>query len=519
MQDPYSCSEDREGQGHPDHLAAVGVPRPAPHGYLQIVGPDGAGKSALSAEMQRLGRLHGVPVEVCHYRPGVIGPARGDGSPVVEPHAHEARSTGGAVAKLGMVYADTVLGDLPTWRGKRRRGILVVERGWFDMAVDPRRYRLPASLRGWVLALGRTVPRPDLAVVLHGDPTAINARKPEIGVLEVVRQIREWRSLAPRVARRVMEIDAVAVPLVVNAESVWAEFIEATSAVPWRRVPFSARRLDLCVAGRVPPSAWVQRSYRLTPRLMDPLRPTLSRFGARVRTVDSALESVSRLWRQLGIFPTGLLAMRSSAEDRWVVAVAERDELVAVAKIGGFGDTGLRSEAAVVAALAPGTSELGVPQLLWAGEFEGFFAMVTRAVPVNRSTPLSLEEVRRICSSLVLGQPGRPPIVHGDLTPWNVVRRSCGVCVFDWEHARWQQLPMMDLAHYLIQAGSLLEQYTPAQVAGLLVGQGSPGWKHLEDCGIDPSSAPDLVRRYIRDPPYFAARSEGFRARVARCIR
>src|SRR5258706_15215769 len=126
--------------------------------------------------------------------------------PVTEPHRQSPRSTPGALAKLGVVLVDTLLGAATAWRPARRRGVVVVERGWFDMAVDPRRYRLPLGFRRVVRWLGRTIPKADVVVILSGDPRAVHERKPEIGVAEVTRQIESWRVLGPRAGRRVVEL-------------------------------------------------------------------------------------------------------------------------------------------------------------------------------------------------------------------------------------------------------------------------------------------------------------------------
>ena len=88
--------------------------------------------------------------------------------------------------------------------------MLLLERPWLDQAVDPRRYRLPPSASPLVKALSRGLPKADVCVELTGDAETINERKPEIGKEEIARQQQEWHDLAPRVARRVVEVDAVA---------------------------------------------------------------------------------------------------------------------------------------------------------------------------------------------------------------------------------------------------------------------------------------------------------------------
>jgi hypothetical protein len=494
------------------------APSPVVRGSILVVGPDGTGKSTLVDELATLAVTHRVPFRQDHYRPGLVRPAAPETTPVTEPHQQTPRSTPGALAKLAVVLFDTLLGAATVWRTARERGVVVVERGWFDMAVDPRRYRLPLGLRWVVRWFGRTVPKADIVVILSGEPLAIHERKPEIGVAEVTRQIESWRALGPRVGRRVVELDSVQTPSATHAQHIWDDLRERRLEPSWRRVPFSPRRLDLHVAGRVSGAEWIHRSYRPIPRLLDPVRPALARFGPREALVNAPTRGIVHVCREMGLRPTGLLAMRSSTEGRWVVGIAVEGQPGAVAKIGLRSDDRLRTEAAVLRALASDQSTLGVPELLWSGELEDTFIVASRARARRRRATTSLFEVSAFCTALVRGTPGRPPIAHGDLAPWNVFRGADGLCVFDWEYATWRRRPLQDLAHYTIQSGALLQRYRPAQVAAELTARGSPGWQHLEECDVDPTTAGELLAQYLEQAPDFARESVGFRNEVLRCL-
>lgn len=82
-----------------------------------------------------------------------------------------------------------------------------MERGWFDIAVDPRRYHLsvPPML---VELLGHLLPSPDLVIVLEADPQILRRRKAELPLAELSRQIARWRQVAfPRRTVR-LKLDA-----------------------------------------------------------------------------------------------------------------------------------------------------------------------------------------------------------------------------------------------------------------------------------------------------------------------
>ena len=70
-----------------------------------------------------------------------------------------------------------------------------MERGWLDIAVDPRRYHLtvPPKL---VELLDRSLPSPDLVIVLEADPQILNDRKAELPLGELSRQIGRWRQIS-----------------------------------------------------------------------------------------------------------------------------------------------------------------------------------------------------------------------------------------------------------------------------------------------------------------------------------
>lgn len=164
--------------------------------YVTIVGPDGVGKTTL-----RHGLLERLEPEV-----GVRSDRRG--GPLVEMRKRSGQRSGDAAtasaagrllstAKLLYLFADQWmrwLSDLRRWRAGG--GWIILERGWWDLAVFPTRYRMiqPGRLHRW---LGRFVPRPDLIVVLEADPDMVVARKAELTSAEIARQSRLWRSILP----------------------------------------------------------------------------------------------------------------------------------------------------------------------------------------------------------------------------------------------------------------------------------------------------------------------------------
>ena len=177
------------------------------HGICVVVGPDGSGKSTIAMAIAGKLSASGVPVRRANPRPGILRPAPMDRSPVRDPHGNPARSTGLSLVKLLVILVDFWIGSLGPWRRARRRGVLLVERGWFDQVVDPRRYRLSVSAPPVARFLGRFIPRSDCVVVADGSVDAIYNRCGEISRDEVARQLSAWRALAPVVGKRVVACD------------------------------------------------------------------------------------------------------------------------------------------------------------------------------------------------------------------------------------------------------------------------------------------------------------------------
>src|SRR4051812_1865764 len=104
-----------------------------------VAGPDGAGKSLAASIVTEAAVRLGVPTSHVHYRPNRVMPrVVGDAS---RPQAAPTRSPAAGVAKLAVAYVDWL------WLGlTAKAGVIVIERGWWDQVVDPRRYRLSPRL-------------------------------------------------------------------------------------------------------------------------------------------------------------------------------------------------------------------------------------------------------------------------------------------------------------------------------------------------------------------------------------
>ena len=128
-----------------------------------LAGPDGAGKSTLGRALADAPSIPFRGVRSLHLSPGLLPPlARLAGRRVVasaeQPHDDRASGAIVSVIRICWLAADTALGWWPKiQRLKVRSTLVVIERGWHDLEVDPRRHRLSVG-SGLVRLLGRILP-------------------------------------------------------------------------------------------------------------------------------------------------------------------------------------------------------------------------------------------------------------------------------------------------------------------------------------------------------------------------
>jgi glycosyltransferase involved in cell wall biosynthesis len=426
--------------------------------------------------------------------------------PVTEPHRDAPYPPVLSALKLLYVFLDHRLGWITRVDPIRRAGgTVVIERGWWDLAVDPRRYRLRAN-RLLVRALARLLPEADETIVLDAPADVLLARKTELPSAELERQRAAWRAIAARVPS-VTIVDATIPP-----DEVVAHVIDR---------PTPTHRDWAALPSPHDPRWFVPRS---------PVRATRNalRIHRPVSRRAIAAWGVGRALAALG----GVHLLPRAAPDGEALR-----RLADLTPAGGTIATSRSNHAGRATALvmdAAGTSmelvktssdERGAAQLAReAGAVEAFGSLLPgphlRAPRLHRVEPGRLVyepitwqlELRpwkldpRVAFELgAMHAAGRRPdgtgTGHGDVAPWNLLRTPGGWYLVDWESAGHDHAPYEDLFHFLVQSHGLLGR---PRARTILDGLRGRGW--VADCilayatgaGIDVEDADRWLAAYLR---------------------
>jgi thymidylate kinase len=172
--------------------------------HLAVLGSDGSGKSTLLNNLnESVGKSFFRRQRQFHFRTQVFerGKSRG---PVTDPHGKVPRSHVAGTAKLLYYFLDNMVGYwVKVFPDKVFNGLVLFDRTFDDLLVDPRRYRFTRVGR-LVRVLRQLLPRPDLTLVLDASPERIYERKRELPLEELQRQRVVFHELAKDPRRYVL---------------------------------------------------------------------------------------------------------------------------------------------------------------------------------------------------------------------------------------------------------------------------------------------------------------------------
>jgi Phosphotransferase enzyme family len=220
------------------------------------------------------------------------------------------------------------------------------------------------------------------------------------------------------------------------------------------------------------------------------------------RRCGPPVEEFDELCDLLGVAPVGAAAIHSRGYptrvgDRLVLCIVGHQASLVV-KVGARLDVGLSTEAVLLGMLKGNAGPVMVPRVRWHGVWREHHVLATEAFQLaDRQRDVTVEEAADTATALSVGSARVGPLVHGDLSPWNLLRTANGTALVDWEGGRVGREPLFDLAHFVVLRGALLRREQPERAISLLTAPGSPGWRYLAALDLDPSTAPVLLQDYL----------------------
>lgn len=449
---------------------------------VAVVGPDGTGKSTLAPRLVDRCQAYFWRTRRFHWRPGIL-PRAGAlvGSKGSDPNRPHDAAPHGRIVSTGVLlyyWLDFFVGSwLKLMPLRTRSTLIVVERGWWDIVVDPKRYRMQVPL-GLVVALGRLLPRPDVTLVLEAPGPILVERKQELSTGEAERQMRAWRDIA-RKHLRYVRVDA-SLPITEveqrASQSIISSLEERAAAriglgwlaladqgaVRWN-LPRGSRAVARNGLNVYQPVTFKARLGWQAARAIAGLG--LFRLAHRGRAPHPAVRKALAPH----IPPRGTFAvMKANHPSRFVALVLDGDGTAcSVAKVAAdeAGRVALRAEARSLVELAPLlSSPLRAPKILHHDER----LLVLEAVswrPRAEPWKLPIEVARALgCFFAAGASSSQMGPAHGDFAPWNLLETSRGWVAIDWESARSEAPPFYDLFHHIVQACALLGHPTQDEI-------------------------------------------------------
>lgn len=490
-----------------------------------VAGPDGSGKTAVADGLAA--DVLSAPVLRLHHRPAILPAKTRHEGPVTEPHKAVPYPTVLSWLKVVYLFGDYALGWwLRLKPAVRSGGNVVFERGWWDLLVDQRRYRLQGSAT-LIRLLGRALPRPDATIVLEGEPQLLHARKAELGLPELARQRQAWRSV-PASHLRGQYLD-VAAPVAVLLRDI-ARLLEGErSAMRWTGLPRPASpRWTLPSGPRQLARGGLRVYHPVTRRGVVAWHAARLAAGAGAMrllpSVDPPPDEVTGRVAEHVPGDSVLAVARTNHAGNWAVLVMDpRGRPRAFAKVAlevpGREDLAREAEATQrFRALVDGGVRVPAVQRCADGLvlFEAV-AWQPRARPWLLPVPVAAALGRLFVSA---GGVGRGPS-HGDCAPWNLLHSGRDWYLIDWAGAHGDGRPFHDVLHYLVQAHALLGRPGAGSLLAGLRGRGGIGEAlraYADAAGLPVGDAPAqlldyLERSKLKLDPRRADELRGLRAR------
>ncbi|MCG7587662.1 hypothetical protein, partial [Photobacterium sp. OFAV2-7] len=177
-----------------------------------LLGSDGSGKSTIISAISQDLEQSTKNIAYIHLKPSLkslFGKTKEETSvPVENPHALPARSSTLSAAKITYWMISYWLHLF--FHGHKNLTLLIWDRYYYDVYLDPKRYRFGAPI--WFAKLvGKLIPKPGLCIILDAPAEVIYKRKQEVSLEEIKKQRIEYLTFAEKHSNTIVLDSSVSV--------------------------------------------------------------------------------------------------------------------------------------------------------------------------------------------------------------------------------------------------------------------------------------------------------------------
>lgn len=174
--------------------------------FIVLLSPDGGGKTSVSRGILHELRKSFRRTRYLYWRPGILPELRDllkfrfktvEGRTNPDPHGR--KDQGRFVSYIRFLYytLDFLMGYFKIRFLKTITTLVVMDRYYYDFLIDKKRYgfNIPDYLPKMIFKI---IPKPDIVIYLDNEPEELYARKKELPLEEIKRQIEKFRELVSK---------------------------------------------------------------------------------------------------------------------------------------------------------------------------------------------------------------------------------------------------------------------------------------------------------------------------------
>lgn len=172
--------------------------------HVAIIGPDGTGKTTLIEGIKEFVEPIYTEFKYIHLRPTFV-PATiqikkkinsSTKTTIPKPHANKEYNYLKDLLKTFTIYIDYFIGyQFNINPYKRKNFFICSDRYFYDMLVDPKRFRVKSLSKLTKFIFRKTLQKPDITLLLQADAETVFKRKKDLTFEEIKRQNSEYENL------------------------------------------------------------------------------------------------------------------------------------------------------------------------------------------------------------------------------------------------------------------------------------------------------------------------------------